>query len=105
MRGQRSDLLVAVDRVTVVDQQPHAHATVGGAQQGIGQQAAGFVLAKNEVFEIDRPLGGIQHLRSRKEPGHPRRENAEAGVSAMPARRGHELATELGLLRLRQCIG
>ena len=59
MRGQRSDLLVAVDRVTVVDQQPHAHAAVGGAQQRIGQQLAGFILAENEVFEIDRPLGGV----------------------------------------------
>ena len=42
MRGQRSDLLVAVDRVTVVDQQPHAHAAVGGTQQRIGQQAGRF---------------------------------------------------------------
>ena len=46
MRLQRHDLLIAVERFSVVDQHAHAHAAVGRAQHGVGQQLAGLVLRK-----------------------------------------------------------
>ena len=105
MRVQRHDLLIACDRFAIVDQHAHAHAAVGRAQHGVGQQLAGLVGAKNEVLKIEGSLGGIDHLHPGQEPVDAYRQHAKPGIPAVFARRVCKLPAEAGLLGMSERRG
>ena len=102
---QRADLLVARDRVAVVDQHPHPHATIGGPHQGIGEQPAGLVAAKDEILKIQRLLRGTDHLRAHQESINTDGDDSKSGIAVAPARGIVKLRAEVGLLGMSQRDG
>ena len=68
--------------VVVVEQQTHAHASVGSLAEPVEHQRSGVVAVKDVGLDVDRALGGFG------EPG-PRREGFAPSASAsMPASPG-----------------
>ena len=93
--AERDQTLVAVERVAVVDQHAHPHPAVGCAQQRGGEQLPRRVLPKDEIFEIQRVLGRIDHLRAGEKAVDADRQQAKSGLPGMRARRGVECNAEL----------
>ena len=59
---QQQNLLVPWRSVTVVHQQPDAHAPIRGASQFPRHQQAGGVATEYVVLQIERALGGADHF-------------------------------------------
>ncbi len=102
MGVERDDLLVAGNGRPVVDQHAHAHAAIGGLQQLAGQQPPGLVAAKDEVLQIQRSLGGVDHLHPGQESVDADRDDAKSRGPVVLARGGREPAAETGLLWMRK---
>jgi hypothetical protein len=98
MIHQPKYLLVSGNRVAVVDEHADTHAAVGGAQQMIGQRAAGLVASENVVLKIEGPLRGVDYLYSRPESVRADAEHAECGFAWMLMSGARELVAENSIL-------
>jgi hypothetical protein len=63
MRLERRNLLVALERVAIIDQHAHAHSAIGSVKQRAGQQLAGLILTEDEILEVESALRSMYHLR------------------------------------------
>ena len=57
---QRSDRRVEPRDAVVVEQKPHAHATLGGTPQVLEQQVARRIAVPDVVLHVERPLGSAR---------------------------------------------
>ena len=58
MGVERGNPVVQTGGVVVVEQQPHTHATIGGAVERLEQQRSGHVVVPDVVLHVQRMLGG-----------------------------------------------
>ena len=79
MRIERGDPGIEAGGVVVIEEQPHAHATIGGAMERLEQQRPRHIVVPDVVLHVQRMLGGTgeQHARGESvetflEREHPR---------------------------------
>ena len=93
-RRQRLARLRPPVQVEVVDEDAYAHTPPGGIEDGVEQHPAGVVLDEDVVLDIERALGGANHLRAQHEPVHAAREKAHAGQPRIHLRLRRRLLAE-----------
>jgi hypothetical protein len=64
MSHQPQNLLIAGNRVAVVDEYADTHAAIGSLQQVLGQHAPGLVASKNVILKVKSSLRGVDDLRA-----------------------------------------
>ena len=74
-------------RAEIVEQQAHAHAPVGRAEQTVEKNLARQVLVPNEILHIETALRRIRQGQPRGQGVAPVRELVEAGLARMRGRR------------------
>jgi len=96
---EREQPFVAILGVSVIDEHAHAHSASRGANQRLSDQVAALVAAKDEILEIERALGCIDHLYSRQESVDADGENMESGHRTVRLRQIRKMGSESGFLR------
>ena len=79
--GEQDD--VGGHRAEIVEQQAHAHAAVGRAEQTFEQNLAHHVLVPDEILHIEAALRRIRQDQPRGQGVAPVRERVEAGLARM----------------------
>jgi hypothetical protein len=100
MAVKRKDLLIAGNRVSIVDENAYVNSSVRGAEQRRGNEASGFIATKNEILQIDRAFRRIDHLYPGQESIDTDAQDAKTGVSAMIFGGLRKFRAEKGLLRV-----
>ncbi len=62
VRGQSADAVVLAMAGGVIQQQPHAHAAVGGLQHFVDQRTCGEAVMDDVVLDIEADLRRADHL-------------------------------------------
>jgi hypothetical protein len=79
--GEQGD--VGGHRAEIVEQQTHAHAPVGRAEQMVEKNLARQVLVPDEILHIEAALRRIRQGQPRGQSVAPVRERVEAGLTRM----------------------
>ena len=102
MCAECMDRRLALRRRRVVEQDAHANATVGRAEQRIGEQPAGIVFLDDVVLQVDRALRAFDHLHPHREAVEPYRQQPKRRLARMLARGGGEQLSKFGRFRVGQ---
>ncbi len=105
MAQKPQDLLIAGDRVTVIDEHANAHSAIRRAPKALGQHAAGFVAAKNIVLKIESSLSGIDQLHSELESVHADADDAKGRIALVFVGGAGKLLAKAGVLRVGERHG
>ena len=85
MRIKRGDRGIETRRVGIVEQQPHAHAAIGGVPQLLQQKIADLVAMPDVVLGIDGALRSRRKQRPRSERIFRHGQGVNAGISGVRA--------------------
>jgi hypothetical protein len=108
------DIRMAVDgeqdvvgghRAEIVEQQAHAHAAVGGAEQPLDQNLAGQVLVPDVILHIEAALRLIRQNQPRGQSIARVRKRVEAGLSRMRDDAWPHRSRQRGAASIFQCRG
>ena len=102
MVPEAQDLVIAGDRITIVDEQAHAHSPVGGALKLLGEQKTGLVAPENVVLQVERALRVARHEDARHEAVNACIDDVEPGHSVVTPGLLQELLPQSSLLGLLQ---
>ena len=80
--------------VVVVEQQPYAHSAVGGAAQGVEQQAPGDVVVPDVVLEIEAAFGRVGECGANGKGVQPSREGDDAGLAGVGLKERSDLPAQ-----------
>ena len=83
MGVERGDGRVEILQVDVVDQDPHAHAAVGSANEAVDEVSAGRVGFPEEVLDVESLLREVGERDAGGKSGAPVANDAECGVAGM----------------------
>jgi len=99
MGVERQEDAVAAARVDVVDQDAHAHATVGGSDDLVRQQAAGQVASPDIVHQVEAAPRSARRERAHGEGVEVVRHHGEAVAGTASCHEGADRAVEQGARR------
>jgi len=78
LSGQREQLLVAADRLSVIDENTHAHAASSGLAQRLGNELPRLVTMEDVVLQVDGAVGRADQLEPQQQPVDTGREQTES---------------------------
>ena len=100
MSVQRGQLAVQARGAVVVQQQAHAHATIGGFVQRFEQHHAGHVAAPDVVLHVQAALGGARQHHARGEGVVGVGQRVDAGQAGVAGGDGRDGAAQRGRRRV-----
>ena len=98
--GEAKELLIAVDRLDIVDEDAHAYAAGGSPAERLGDELPRLITVEDVVLQIERAVGGTDELEPQQQAVDADRVQPESGLSAMGALGGEERLHELRVRRL-----
>jgi len=105
MAVERGKPWVVIDRLDVIDQEAHAHAAIGGGEQGLDEHVAGGIADDEVVLGVDTALGGVGEVDARTNRLQARIQQVESGQARVGRGLVGEQRAELGFSGVLDGVG